>query len=73
MPVSILETYKAMSMLFSFSGFCASILVFIAFGVTQAKDGPFLRPHPGKYMHQSCNRIFEGRNFCVPNKMVVNV
>lgn len=27
-------------------GVIASILVFLAFGVTQAKDGPFLRPHP---------------------------
>lgn len=26
----------------------ASILVFLCFGVTQAKDGPFTRPHPGK-------------------------
>lgn len=25
----------------------ASILVFLCFGVTQAKDGPFSRPHPG--------------------------
>lgn len=26
----------------------ASILVFLCFGVTQAKDGPFTRPHPGR-------------------------
>lgn len=29
-------------------GIVASILVFLCFGVTQAKDGPFTRPHPGK-------------------------
>ena len=28
-------------------GIVASILVFLCFGVTQAKDGPFSRPHPG--------------------------
>ncbi|MEQ2292021.1 hypothetical protein AMECASPLE_018911 [Ameca splendens] len=28
-------------------GIVASILVFLCFGVTQAKDGPFTRPHPG--------------------------
>ncbi|XP_066922563.1 phosphatidylserine synthase 2-like [Clytia hemisphaerica] len=27
-------------------GVLACIMVFLAFGVTQAKDGPFLRPHP---------------------------
>ncbi|XP_076769359.1 phosphatidylserine synthase 2 isoform X3 [Arvicanthis niloticus] len=27
-------------------GIVASILVFLCFGVTQAKDGPFSRPHP---------------------------
>uniref|UniRef100_A0A3P9P8Y9 Phosphatidylserine synthase n=2 Tax=Poecilia reticulata TaxID=8081 RepID=A0A3P9P8Y9_POERE len=29
-------------------GIVASILVFLCFGVTQAKDGPFTRPHPGR-------------------------
>ena len=31
----------------NFRGILACIVVFLAFGVTQAKDGPFLRPHPG--------------------------
>eukprot|EP00064_Thunnus_orientalis_P010313 superscaffoldBa00001388_g10339 len=30
-------------------GIVASILVFLCFGVTQAKDGPFTRPHPVVY------------------------
>ena len=33
--------------MFSTRGIVASILVFLCFGVTQAKDGPFTRPHPG--------------------------
>ena len=34
-------------MFFICRGIVASILVFLCFGVTQAKDGPFSRPHPG--------------------------
>ena len=29
-------------------GLIACVVVFIAFGVTQTKDGPFMRPHPGR-------------------------
>lgn len=35
------------ALLFCHRGIVASILVFLCFGVTQAKDGPFSRPHPG--------------------------
>jgi len=34
--------------LLNYRGILACIVVFLAFGVTQAKDGPFLRPHPGR-------------------------
>lgn len=47
---------KFLDKLFIFSGLCASIFVFIAFGVTQAKDGPFLRPHPGKQSICICKK-----------------
>lgn len=38
-------------------GIVASILVFLCFGVTQAKDGPFSRPHPGMVLASSVSNI----------------
>ncbi|KAM7086904.1 phosphatidylserine synthase 2 isoform 3-T3 [Molossus nigricans] len=35
-------------------GIVASILVFLCFGVTQAKDGPFSRPHPAYWRFWLC-------------------
>uniref|UniRef100_A0A8C6SIN8 Phosphatidylserine synthase n=1 Tax=Neogobius melanostomus TaxID=47308 RepID=A0A8C6SIN8_9GOBI len=35
-------------------GIVASILVFLCFGVTQAKDGPFTRPHPAYWRFWLC-------------------
>ncbi|XP_044540535.1 uncharacterized protein LOC123255880 [Gracilinanus agilis] len=35
-------------------GVVASILVFLCFGVTQAKDGPFSRPHPAYWRFWLC-------------------
>ncbi|XP_059831484.1 phosphatidylserine synthase 2 isoform X2 [Hypanus sabinus] len=35
-------------------GIIASILVFLCFGVTQAKDGPFSRPHPAYWRFWLC-------------------
>uniref|UniRef100_A0A8C5EPC4 Phosphatidylserine synthase n=1 Tax=Gouania willdenowi TaxID=441366 RepID=A0A8C5EPC4_GOUWI len=35
-------------------GIIASILVFLCFGVTQAKDGPFTRPHPAYWRFWLC-------------------
>ncbi|XP_016099477.1 phosphatidylserine synthase 2 [Sinocyclocheilus grahami] len=37
-----------------FRGIVASILVFLCFGVTQAKDGPFTRPHPAYWRFWLC-------------------
>lgn len=41
-------------MFFIRRGIVASILVFLCFGVTQAKDGPFSRPHPGNLPFRLC-------------------
>lgn len=53
-PTSCLEeaagpalTHTEGCLFFICRGIVASILVFLCFGVTQAKDGPFSRPHPG--------------------------
>nr|CAB3265262.1 phosphatidylserine synthase 2-like [Phallusia mammillata] len=35
-------------------GIIASVLVFLAFGITQAKDGPFIRPHPAFWRLMLC-------------------
>uniref|UniRef100_A0A8C4Q0C6 Phosphatidylserine synthase n=1 Tax=Eptatretus burgeri TaxID=7764 RepID=A0A8C4Q0C6_EPTBU len=40
-------------------GIVSSILVFLCFGVIQAKDGPFTRPHPGDYFHCTSQRLSE--------------
>lgn len=42
-----MKKYEQFVLFFTFRGIVASILVFLCFGVTQAKDGPFSRPHPG--------------------------
>nr|XP_032815999.1 phosphatidylserine synthase 2-like [Petromyzon marinus] len=38
-------------------GFIASLLVFLCFGVTQAKDGPFTRPHPAYWRFWLCASV----------------
>ncbi|XP_039696357.1 phosphatidylserine synthase 2 isoform X8 [Pteropus medius] len=38
-------------------GIVASILVFLCFGVTQAKDGPFSRPHPAYWRFWLCASV----------------
>ncbi|GAB1292889.1 Phosphatidylserine synthase 2 [Apodemus speciosus] len=43
-------------------GIVASILVFLCFGVTQAKDGPFSRPHPAYWRFWLCT-VQDGRQF----------
>jgi len=35
-------------------GISAAIVVFLAFGITQAKDGPFVRPHPAFWRLTLC-------------------
>ncbi|XP_029412663.1 phosphatidylserine synthase 2 isoform X3 [Nannospalax galili] len=50
-------------------GIVASILVFLCFGVTQAKDGPFSRPHPGKQLFLADKMGADGKEglrFSVP-------
>ena len=37
-----------------FRGLIACIAVFLLFGVTQIRDGPFKRPHPGRHGMASC-------------------
>jgi hypothetical protein len=46
LPERSLHTLRG-CLFFVYRGIVASILVFLCFGVTQAKDGPFSRPHPG--------------------------
>lgn len=55
---------KSRCAVFPFRGIVASILVFLCFGVTQAKDGPFSRPHPGNFSHLSHSDIL-GKWFMV--------
>ncbi|PWA24509.1 hypothetical protein CCH79_00011736, partial [Gambusia affinis] len=40
-------------------GIVASILVFLCFGVTQAKDGPFTRPHPEELMRRLLGQFWD--------------
>ncbi|XP_057635028.1 phosphatidylserine synthase 2 isoform X5 [Chionomys nivalis] len=44
-------------------GIVASILVFLCFGVTQAKDGPFSRPHPAPVAATSMSRRADYTSF----------
>lgn len=54
--VSKMLQYK-LFVFFTCRGIVASILVFLCFGVTQAKDGPFSRPHPGNLSHLNYSDI----------------
>eukprot|EP00112_Aurelia_sp_Birch-Aquarium-sp1_P009651 Seg2101.7 transcript_id=Seg2101.7/GoldUCD/mRNA.D3Y31 product="Phosphatidylserine synthase 2" protein_id=Seg2101.7/GoldUCD/D3Y31 len=38
-------------------GLAACIVVFLAFGITQARDGPFLRPHPVFWRFILCSSV----------------